>query len=174
MGFLIDKNNTCLEGYLSDEASFNGVLFLLREPNSDGAKTDKFWFKECLENPIKRTRTFKRIFNRFNAMLKNYADNRDLKNCAFANINNMGGYSKIGENYNKANKKGIALDKINTCNAKIVFTCSDIFNALLEVAEASFDGVEYNNGKKMRKFALNDVMMYEILHPSRSPKLKNE
>ena len=38
------------EGFLGEPENFNGIVFLLREPNTGGKPAEEFWVKEVLTN----------------------------------------------------------------------------------------------------------------------------
>lgn len=93
--FLKNSRGEYVEGYLSSEKDFNGVVFLLREPNNKNKDdktspkqvTDEFWFKKVLwdfdsyhkelklknepdDKIVKSKRAATKYINRFKEMLK--------------------------------------------------------------------------------------------------------
>ena len=36
------------EGYVGNKEDFNGVIFYLREPNTEGNEAEEFWFKRII------------------------------------------------------------------------------------------------------------------------------
>ena len=119
------------------------------------------------------------FINRFSEMLRQINCNCQLENCAFANVNNAGGFNNESKTYKDLKEDGhvpeIAIGLIKGCNAKIVFTCSDIFELILKDCGCSATtdgGLKYKNGKLMRKTVICGVEIYEIIHPSRCSGLK--
>ena len=100
-----NNNGEYTEGFLGEPENFNGIVFLLREPNTGGEPAEEFWFKKVLndsENYHKslessnkeksKTANSKRdatkFRNRFSEMLE-FIDHKenDLKNSVFCNVN---------------------------------------------------------------------------------------
>ena len=118
--FLKNSNGEYVEGYLSSVKDFNGVVFLLREPNNkskddiDSPKqvTEEFWFKKVLDdfdsyhNELKlknepdnkitnRKRAATKYTNRFREMLISIrSDPNSLNNAIFCNV-----HPDYGETY---------------------------------------------------------------------------
>lgn len=152
--------NPDIEGFLAkDGVQFNGVVFLMREPNTGGEKADRFWFKDCLMNPIPKDKderayqgnftTYKNKFVRLLSYVypKKEKDERicEMEHCAYFNLWSESGYAQMSEDY-------IALrDDQNDCrfrfeqilayckegiraghenNTLHIFTCWDIADAL--------------------------------------------
>ena len=186
------------EGFLGND--FNGVIFLLREPNTENA--DSFWFKHCLNNTIPEGKdkkaykgNFKKYKNRFQAMLTYVfpGSDKELRHAAYFNLRPDAGNRSKTKEYDERSKDSDYVTKkfnniIDYCEKRhvgklTVFTCSDIFKKLTECYDIpkDSDGVDYGEyGKKESfKFKLPDhpgtqIKVYEIIHPSRSPKLKFE
>lgn len=164
--------------YITD--NFNGVLFLLREPNSNGKKVtrnDNNWISKVLnfektKNADKYRKTFISLLNSIG-----YSDN-NLPNCAFDNINPTGGKSSTGDEYrhfsvhDKANR---ALSIINEISPKYVFTCLDIYNDIKQYlidSQTNYiesnDGIVYKRGKRNKiEFSYNNnkIQLFNIYHP---------
>ena len=213
-----------LEGFLDDRI-FNGVIFLLREPNTGKGCTQKeFWFKKRLPKDYKypdqqtkeesiKNRNDKtartKYRNRFEEMLTYVFPGSDeelhdekrfrsayyekLCHAAYFNLCPDSGNSSRSETYDKllndpdyvTNRFYSIINycKIRTAGELTVFTCSDIFQKLTEYnavpGDLDPDGVDYGKGNKMKLFKWNEpnhfgipITVYEITHPSRSPKLK--
>ena len=41
------------EGYVGNKEEFNGIIFYLREPNTEGKKVRDFWFQQIILNKEK-------------------------------------------------------------------------------------------------------------------------
>ncbi len=201
-----------LEGFL-DDSSFNGVIFLLREPNTGKENTQtEFWFKKRLPgnyeyNDAKmdkaQIRNDKRAHtkyrNRFEEMLTYVFPDSDkeLRLAAYFNLRPDAGDSSISESekYSELLNNPDYVTKrfksiVEYCQERptgelTVFTCSDIFNKLAEYyhirQSITCDGVDYGENEKRRSLKWNkpnpfgiSITVYEIIHPSRSPKLKFE
>lgn len=135
-----------LEGFLGNV--FNGVIFLLREPNTENA--DSFWFKNCLNNTIpegKDEKAYKGNFDKykkkFETMLKYIGASAKLNQAAYFNLRpGSGGAEKThAYDFHLRNRDYVAhrFDAIlDYCKPKAkdkclyVFTCSDILDALLK------------------------------------------
>lgn len=172
MSNFAEYNGKPIEGYLSDKEHFNGVLFLLREPNTD--KQNEFWFKRSLEENRKQ-RSFSLYKNKFNIMLSYLPEKYLLKDCAYANIRPLNGGKVKSVDY--INEKEISIfnrfnEIINCCDnrVKFVFTCYDIFNSILNNSNGVLtneNGIEYNKVKdRKRVLKYNGITIFEIYHPS--------
>lgn len=156
--FYKNKEKDYLEGFLGDEEDFNGVVFMLREPDHKQVKAgdeDKrfFWFKRVVydekyyeddlaKNEITTNKRVATAFkNRFFQMLQVVGLDKevDLKNAVFCNVHPEWGDTVATEEYEKT-KKGTAVYKmevlVEQCirrqNRKslTIFTCSDIYKIL--------------------------------------------
>lgn len=189
------------EGYVGNEEDFNGIIFYLREPNTNGDKAKEFWFKRIIidrekyyqeleEAKCERIGTDKKTAskfkNRFNEMLEQLGmGDKQLKDAAYGNVNSECGESSVTNEYKeKLSASADKLEKIiNNMNKDelIIFTCKDIFNELSHVwlvKEIHMDGLKYNNKKESLQYFSHiingkKVTVYEILHPSRSSSLQN-
>lgn len=158
--------------------NFNGVLFLLREPHRSENENDdsvNTWPKRLLNDEIiigtkhdKGAATKYR--NRFREMLQ-YAhlSPNDLVNCAFYNINPLGGGATVSDMYEDMNKGSIASEIITDVKPRYVFTCIDIYKELkreyfiLSAVETA--GIRYAN-KSLKSFKYKNINFFEIYHPS--------
>lgn len=174
--------NEYIEGFLSDKAHFNGVLFLLKEPNSNGKEQCEFWFRNGLLDSTTLEKNSKRAFtlykNKFNIYLGYLKGNYNLYDCAYANIrpsNGKSAESKEYKNLKDNDKYNRFLSIVEECENKIeyVFTCYDIFDALLKEGDGKLlnvQGIEYHNSNgsilTKRVMEINGIIVYEIYHPS--------
>ena len=169
------KNGKCqyIEGYISTETEFNGVLFLLKEPNTDDQRG--FWFKECFYHDydqICAKRTFTRYKTVFNKLLTYSESGLKLKNCAYANIKSYNGKNRESSEYRKLSyaEKLNRLDSlIDACHPKFIFICQDLFDTLIMINKISplYNGVTYKGGSiQKRKCYYKSIPVYEIYHPS--------
>ena len=182
-GFYVN-NGVVIEGYLSDESYFNGILFLLREPNSENQTS--FWFKDCLkaepsDTISKRTRT--KYINTFERLLSYAGKDYKLKECAYANVIPYKGERTVSTIYKALDNDTKAdrfLSLVNECHPTHAFVCSDMFDALKNCGKlhGNLCGVDYESRGKKR-CALYDnstIKVYEIYHPAAPvpyPKEKN-
>ncbi|MCR4615620.1 MAG: hypothetical protein K5756_05675 [Clostridiales bacterium] len=164
-----------LEGFLGDD--FNGVIFLLREPNTDGDEADSFWFKNCLKDTIpngKDKKTYRGNYqnyeNKFVRLLSYiYQDTSveyllsKLKLSAYFNLRpGSGGAKRTHEYDSHLHDKDYVKDRFDEilkyCKPKAkdkclyIFTCSDISDALQEYGIihdlTKMNGVTYKRGKQ--------------------------
>ncbi|MGE9883852.1 hypothetical protein [Blautia obeum] len=184
------------EGYVGNKEDFNGVIFYLREPNTEGNEAEEFWFKRIIidkenyykeleEAKCEKIETDKRIAskfeNRFNEMLEQLGlTDKQLKDVVYCNVHSDFGEKSVTNEYrekltNAVNKLKIIVENMNR-KELIVFTCKDIFNKLCDAwndGKRNEDGLKYNNEKKCMHYFCCEIgdkkiTVYEILHPSRS------
>ncbi len=163
------KHNGCYtEGFLSDKEHFNGVLLLLREPNTKEA--DGFWFKDGTTGNLALYQ------NKFNIYLEYLEGTYDLADCAFANIRPQNGeafaskaYKEL-QPYEKCERYEELVKACGNSKLKYVFTCSDIFDAICktkEIKPSLYSKIQYKDvGKKFRMVEIDGITIYEIYHPS--------
>lgn len=167
-------NNEYIEGFLSDKEHFNGVLFLLREPNADDQT--EFWFKQSLENNSTQ-KSFTLYKNKLNIYLGYLDGNYKLSDCAYANIRPSNGENHTSNEYNdlsNSDKYNRFLNILDCCDGKVkyVFTCDDIFKAICEennidLNEAEISNIRYIRSNVRKKFIkLNGITIFDIYHPS--------
>ncbi len=160
--------------------NFNGVLFLLREPNSNGKPVPEYdneWITKVLnfeqeKNANKYRKTFCFLLNSL------YLKNDSLPNTAFDNIKTDGGLSRCSHDYKdiKIEDKGTkAIKIIDEINPTFIFACLDIYDAIKK--QLSSKGIDYieSNGLKYRKGVKNKITykyngrtleLFQIYHPS--------
>lgn len=164
------KNNKgeYTEGFLGEPENFNGIVFLLREPNTGGEPAEEFWLKEVLTNPENYHKALessntdkKKIANskrdatkfrkRFSEMLE-FIDHKedDLKNSVFCNVNPKSGGKTLSKEYKEAMKNGkpqeMALYFASLKDEITVFTCVDIYKKLFESDNTKIDIIEQKKG----------------------------
>lgn len=179
------------EGFLGNPKDFNGIVFLLKEPNDpEGAKT--FWFKEIENNfdgyfirskedadkITKEKRVASKFINRFTELLEivGLGSREDLGNAVFCNINPQGGGCTAGEIYKQKLETvpPVMLPYLATLRKEItIFTCTEIYERLKKLSvfenQITEDGIEYKGGKlKCTRGEVNGtkVCVYAIYHPS--------
>lgn len=184
-------NEKYIEGYLGEPENFNGIVFLLKEPNNpDGAK--EFWFKSMLDSTekyLKETKNSRSIFtkfkNRFSEMIEYTDNNKELKNAIFCNVNPIYGKSKATNDFYEiltSGKPEKMLEFFSSLKDIItVFTCKDIYRHLLKSDKIKVlketSGLRYKNKNEPLgcfecEIRSTKVVVYEILHPSRSGKIQ--
>lgn len=181
------KNNEFTEGYLHD-TYFNGVLFVMREPNSENEEADAFWFKSVVNDEDKSfyntkciTRKDKSGYTKYKERLNEYLqrfcddiseEEKELKYCAYINFSPKSGGAVLSDEYqNNFDDKKIRVFKIiEHMKPKIIFTCN--FNDF-EVEE-KVPYLEYNKKRTLYKGKYNGIEIYEIAHPSRAKALKKQ
>lgn len=160
--------------------NFNGVLFLLREPNSDGKsveESDNIWISKVLN--FEETKNANKYRKSFYSLLQsiglNYAN---LPDCAFDNIKPNGGKASISVEYKKfsrQDKAKYAFLLIDEIKPSHIFTCSDIYDAIKQYLiynhvhyRETNEGIVYRRGKKNKiDFTYNnkDIQIFYIYHP---------
>ena len=164
-----------IEGYLSSEEAFNGVLFVLKEPNAE--EQGCFWFRERLRNGFSgddpgspaEKRVFSRMRKTFETLLTYCGADLCLKDCAFANIRPQNGENRETKAYRELEDK-YKVERIDSliaaCRPRFVFVCKDVFAALARGAPCCEDGVRYGN-RQLKTLTRNGaVTVFEICHPS--------
>lgn len=183
--------------YVPPVTQYNGVLILLREPNDPQKKKkpeylrdNALWFRDviagkCLSDEWKdsayRNRAISRYGNRFREMLKaiDSTETLRLESVVFGNINIEGGGDFVGVNYGKTDKAKRLEDilrALSTCGytTRHAFVCLDLFQLIIKEKDTDLlknEGFIYSNGKRMSKAVRGEIVYYEMLHPSRSPRI---
>ena len=166
----------------TEDIEFNGVLFILREPNSNGevvTEGDREWFYKVINGD--------RTANRYGHYAKSFSaymehtdlDNKSLAGCRLENIHPEYGNPHCSKTYKDMGDT----DKLERFNEIIteycpryVFTCDDIFKAVYESENLSYndlpDGLFYPNKKtkKQKKMMIYThkgkiINVFEICHP---------
>ena len=148
------KNSFCLDGYLSDEKSFNKILFILKESNTEGNPQTKdfFWFKQCLDKELNGETLSDTYWKRYRDNMIWYLDNGvgndvDYSKCAYMNLNKRGGYGKCDNvqlsNYVKEYRSFIE-DQIRIINPTHIFCCGvdgisvcDLVSPIIKASETN-------------------------------------
>ncbi len=180
-----------IEGYLGEPENFNGIIFLLKEPNNpDGAK--EFWFKNMLlseEIYINSERKSKAVFtkfkNRFSEMIECTNTEKELKDAIFCNVNPLKGKATVTQEFYEVLKSG-KVEKMLDFFADLkdditLFTCSDVYSYLFKSDKlpnkTKKSGLSCKN-KPLDCFTSEigntKITVYEIHHPSRSGKIINK
>lgn len=164
------KNNKgeYTEGFLGEPENFNGIVFLLREPNTGGEPAEEFWVKEVLTNSenyhkaLESSNTDKKKIanskrdatkfrNRFTEMLE-FSDHKkdDIYNSVFCNVNPKIGGKTLSKEYKEAMKNGkpqkMARHFASLKDEITVFTCVDIYKKLFESDNTKIDIIEQKKG----------------------------
>lgn len=170
-------------------SSYNGVLFLLREPHIDKNETEPEnvilgnweWFTRVIFAPTDRFE--KRYQNRIIEMLNALPNiEHHPEQIAFANLNIKGGGSTSSKNYweilNNPEKRQIELDRIFSCVSKektqYIITCKEIFEAMSDLKTIKEkNGFQYTNNNISRTGKMDRIVLIEMLkHPCISPAVK--
>ncbi len=141
-------------------------------------------FAECKDEKERRSArgAITKYYNRFCELLTLIGKSAEtLPQIAYTNLHKEGGGATVDESY-----KAI-LNKFNFCefkemikpisNLEYILTCGDIFEKLQSILpsngcpDCSNLGLKYPSGRK-RAMKYENVTIYEIAHPSRSPKLE--
>lgn len=152
------------EGFLGEPENFNGIVFLLREPNTGGKPAEEFWFKEVLKNSENYHKALessntdkKKIANskrdatkfrkRFTEMLESIGYKEDnIKDSVFCNVNPESGGKSLSEEYKiaiKNNKPQEMARHFTSLKDEItVFTCVDIYDKFLNPNNTKSDNIE--------------------------------
>lgn len=184
-------NGVVTEGYLGNAEDFNGIVFLLKEPNNS-EDADVFWFRnllkepECYKNSTKTEKmVFTRFKNRFTEMIDFVCNDKELQDAVFCNINPVLGGDTETPKVNEFIKDGKVEEMLKffcTLKADItVFTCKNIYRHLLETDnipdKIQKPGLTYKNGNLgCFQCEINNtkITVYEIIHPSRSSAIINK
>lgn len=180
-----------IEGYLGEPENFNGIIFLLKEPNNpDGAK--EFWFKNMLlseERYLNSERKSKAVFskfkNRFSEMIECTNTKKELKDAIFCNVNPLKGKATVTQEFFEVLKSG-KVEKMLYFFADLkdditLFTCSDVYSYLFKSDKlpnkTKKSGLSFKNkplGCFTSEIGNTKITVYEIYHPSRSGKILNK
>lgn len=184
MNFYMDKTRKkAVEGFLGDKNECE-ILFILREPNSNGEVADKFWFREVLEGNSIGTKYVNVLGRLCGIITKQEYDTIEkrknlLKKCCYINFhphfgekNKSETYKMILDNFrdgqdNEIVKNRIALINflIEKHNCRKIVTVSDIFNILCRNSE-KYEWLSYDNNKKFFRGKYKSADVYEFYHPS--------
>ena len=174
--------------------AFNGVLFLMREPNNESNDTDPVkitegnwkWFSSLLKPTAKDRDETKgkktRYHNRFEEMLNALpiAD-KNLEHVAYANLHIYGGGKANSKEYqeilNDKDKRTKEMKRIYQCipqdKIQYIITCRDIFDRLSD-QDTIKCGTGFTYEKCVSRTGKTDgiVLIEMIKHPCISPKIK--
>ncbi len=107
--YFVKNRDTPIEGYVTKKEIFNGVLFLMREPNSDGKIASSFWIKDIIQTSSDdRSKIYgksaTKYYNVFCNILESLQEN-DIKRIAYMNLYPIKGYGSQSKCYTKTLKK---------------------------------------------------------------------
>lgn len=181
-----DKEGKYTEGFL-DKEKFNGVVFLLKEPNSRGEPANDFWFKKVIHNEdnfiSKLTKIEDKIAatkypNYFKKCLRQIGLNdEELKYCVYMNIYPYSGEEQASRNYQKFlmnfDEKSERWKVIENLRPEVIFTCKDIYNRIKTVLNISVsdekNGIKYKDKTLSyfeTKIGNTITRIYAIYHPT--------
>lgn len=169
------------EGFVPSKDDFNGLVFLLREPNSE--EQQEFYFKDCLRNNNLKNR------NKFENYKTYVSEEMQLNQCAYFNLRYDGGESERSkiyyrildseEYFKKRFENIIKYCKTSSYNNILyLFTCDDIFQKMSEYGiipkdpENDFGVRHKRKGKIYQKecctfcYEGTTIKVFEIYHPS--------
>lgn len=130
-GFKQNDKGEYIEGYLSNKENFNGVLFLLREPNTNGKIQKEFYFRKCLYKEENNS-AMNFYTDYFRNILACLPEDKELKDCAYANIiPDHGMTSKSKEYKSLSNEERVArFESLLNKKTKIIFVCKEEFDSI--------------------------------------------
>lgn len=167
-----------IEGFLSDKEHFNGILFLLREPNTNRKIQKEFYFRKCLYKEENNS-TMDFYADYFRNILACLPEDKKLEDCAYANIIPDHGMPSKSEEYkNLSNEERVARFKsLLNKKTKIIFVCQEEFDSIRKERNIEWEencGIKYSN-KPTSKRILNyndNITVYEIYHPNYIKRMK--
>ncbi len=171
-----DKN----EGFIGNVDDFNGIIFCLREPNTNNKKAEEFWFQKVINqreqyfqelkekkqgNIVISKRIATRFKNEFVGILEQLKIDETLSNIAFCNVNSEKGRNKVEKEYNvaleKADEKMEEIVILSPKKQLRIFTCVDIYEKLknawndkYDIKEEKEKGIKYlqtKTGKTVKR-----------------------
>lgn len=188
--FYKNASGDYVEGYLSTQESFNGIVFLLKEPNDKNP--EYFWFKNAIygreiykeidtEKDKRRSKIAASKFrNRFEEMLESIGYcKEELYNAVYCNVHPEWGECKQSEDYRKLmGQKSIEMfEALSEKHQRlIVFTCMDIYSNIKNyyiskgiLERDTEDGLQYTK-RTLNRFKVETetgtITVYEMFHPS--------
>lgn len=188
--FYKNASGEYVEGYLSTPEKFNGIVFLLKEPND--LNPEHFWFKNAIygreiykesdtEKDKRRSKIAASKFKiRFEEMLEAIGCGKEeLHNAVYCNVHPEWGECKQSEDYRKQmGQKSIEMfDALSEQHKKlIVFTCMDIYSNIKNyyiskgaLKQDTNDGLQYTK-RTLNRFKVETegrmITVYEMFHPS--------
>ena len=176
------KDGEYLEGYLGPKEDFNGIVFMLKEPNQaqvlDENEDERiFWFKNVLygeriykesdsKKDKRRSKTAATKYKkRFQEMLRQIGyENDDLKNAIYCNVHPEWGSTHKSEEYDSTKYLNVVkkMKLLESCAKKMhsltIFTCMDIYDILKNLykkngfVQENEKGLIYKRGGEMGMF----------------------
>lgn len=145
------------EGYISGKEAFNGVIFCLREQNTNYEKENEFWFQKVLadgeqyhqnlrdqgvcEQFIRKSKSAATKFRRrfigiLSQLTVQLGVENDLTKAAFCNVNPNGGGNSVSRKSGYKSALENASEKLETIvshmnqNPIVICTCGDVYEKL--------------------------------------------
>lgn len=180
-------NENLTEGFIGDNKDLS-IVFILREPNSSNKESNKFWFKEIVENGGKNQKGKKEntYFPKLGKVACLLLDELDkcsaLKKCIYINLNPEKGGSNVGISYSKvlsafSKKQNTELPNRWEIINKLpdgcrLVTVKDIYNAIknnVDYIENKNDVIKIKN-QKFSSFSFENeegsrIEVFSIYHP---------
>jgi len=173
--------NMTFEGYVGKDnakENFNGIVFLLREPNTGGEDTKEFWFREVTEDfdgyykklkndgvsnqKISTSKKAASLYKKsFNLLLKQIgSSNKKLTETGYYNLFPGRGNSTVSPDYKSFVKdEGNVYRKVEAIITEMpskeytIFTVNDIFDKLascdLQDMKMFDDGIKYSRSARI-------------------------
>lgn len=186
--FYSNKEGELIEGFL-DEDEFNCIIFLLKEPNSDGEPVDIFWFKKVLHNEDDfisklETKTAKSAATKYPNYFKKCLNqiglsDEELRYSVYMNLHPYSGeksesikYKKMLEEFNQSSERW---ETIENLNPEVIFTCIEIYNKIKDIFNIKdsdeIEGIKYKDKTLScfeAKIGNKTTKVYAIYHPTAS------
>lgn len=182
--FYKNKQGIYTEGFIGDKEQ-SSILFILREPNSQGELADTFWFKDIVHKQESNNKYF-RVLGKIASILlcgNDYA--KALKKCCYINLYPVKGYGGASKEYS-IERRGFGdrkenynrWDIINNLpDCSVIVTLVDIYEQIKKnVIWQENDKSIYISTKsiKNKKFESlrfintsgNRITVYSIYHPA--------
>jgi len=182
--FYKNKQGIYTEGFIGDKEQ-SSILFILREPNSQGELADTFWFKDIVHKQESNNKYF-RVLGKIASILlcgNDYA--KALKKCCYINLYPVKGYGGTSEEYKQQRKSfGEKKDEYNRWDiinnlpdGSIIVTTIDICenikksivpqknNQNIYISTKYLDNKKFDSYKFVNKSG-SCVTVYSIYHPT--------
>lgn len=182
--FYKNKQGIYTEGFIGDKEQ-SSILFILREPNSQGELADTFWFKDIVHKQESNNKYF-RVLGKIASILlcgNDYA--KALKKCCYINLYPVKGYGGASEEYKQQRKTfGEKKDEYNRWDiinnlpdGSIIVTTIDICENIKKSIvpqknnQNIYMSTKYLDNKKFDSYKfVNEsggcVTVYSIYHPT--------
>lgn len=184
MKFYTNAEGIEIEGFLGDMKECE-ILYILREPNSNGKVASRFWFKDVLNGDFSNGKRYVNVLGRLFNIIRVEENNqyselvKKLKRCCYINLhphfgekNATGKYRTTLDNFKnnngaEADNRWSVIDNL-ICNygCKTIVTVPDIFNALCSDENDVTKQVLLYGDKEFRIGKYKDATVYEFYHPA--------